>query len=270
VRRFVTQFLLSTALVATGLSPAACNKSEEEFLSETKEFLTAGNDVNDFEWPGTRLHVAAKKGYVRVTELLLEHKADVNAAGYIGWFNSGRMVQFDGLTPLHEGADGGHVAIVRILLDHGADLNMGSITPLHAAVRKGYVEVVRLLLDRGARVNVTTEARSESVLHWAVGAGQIEAAEMLLNAGAAADARDESGFTPLHWAAFLADAEMAQLLLNHRADANASDLRRRTPLYWAAGDHRRQVAAVIARAGGELRLDQVLPLKRVPHMIPIN
>lgn len=263
----VLGLVFGMAAIAAGVG---CSKTEEEVVAETKAFLNAGGHPDDFEWPGTRLHVAAKKGYKTVTRLLLHYGADVNALGYIGWFTAGKMVRFGGLTPLHEAASFGHPEIAETLIARGADVNMGSIAPLHAAARKGHVAIVKLLLHHGANVNVHTEAREETPLHWAVGAGERAIAELLLASGADPNARDAGGFAPLHWAAFLADEKIAEVLLAHGADVNAYDNRRRTPLYWAGGGHRRSVARVLRARGGELRLDQVLPARRAPRMIRIE
>jgi len=259
--------LLGAALVVFGVG---CSKTEEEILAETTAFLNAGGHPDDFEWPGTRLHVAAKKGYRTVARLLLHYGADPNALGYIGWFTSGKMVSFGGLTPLHEAASFGRPKIAQMLIERGVDVNMGSITPLHAAARKGHADIVKLLLRHGARVNVGTEGREETPLHWAVGSGNKEIALLLLARGADPNQRDADGFAPLHWSAFLADWETAKILLAHGADVNAYDKRRRTPLYWAGGAHRRSVAHVLRSHGGQLRLEQIVPARRAPRMIRIN
>lgn len=57
----------------------------------------------------TPLHTAAHLGEIETVTMLLDHGADVNAAGY------------EGRTPLHTAARTGHAHIVTLLLAHGAD-----------------------------------------------------------------------------------------------------------------------------------------------------
>jgi ankyrin repeat protein len=74
-------------------------------------------------------------------QLLLNHKADVNAQG--GLYG----------TALQAASCGGHEAVVQLLLDYKADVNAQGGhygTALQAASYGGHEAVVRLLLERGA------------------------------------------------------------------------------------------------------------------------
>ena len=77
----------------------------------------------------TPLHVAALWGHVGIAEMLLRHRAEVNACNKAG------------MTPLHGAAMAGHEDVVAFLAQHGADTNardtLGN-TPLHFAVWDGH------------------------------------------------------------------------------------------------------------------------------------
>ncbi|KAJ5162637.1 Mg2+ transporter protein CorA-like/Zinc transport protein ZntB [Penicillium coprophilum] len=76
----------------------------------------------------TALHVATAHDRVDIVQLLIAHKAAVNAASDGGW------------TPLHNACDKGCEDIVRILLSEGAHINaqlLNGITPLHLAAQGG-------------------------------------------------------------------------------------------------------------------------------------
>ncbi|XP_018430913.1 PREDICTED: protein phosphatase 1 regulatory inhibitor subunit 16B-like [Nanorana parkeri] len=73
---------------------------------------------------GRNLHIAAANGYLDAAELLLDHKASVNAGDCDGW------------EPLHAAACWGQIQLVEVLGAHGADLNAKSLldeTPLDSA-----------------------------------------------------------------------------------------------------------------------------------------
>ena len=210
----------------------------------------------------TALDSAARFGDLEVVQVLLDHKADVNARDNSGWtpilslsyghrhlnipqlwpdvaqllLKYGADVNArvnDGRTPLHVAAVQ-IVEIVRILLEHGANVdavdNEGR-TPLHSAAQYGRVEAVRVLLEHGANVDaVDNEARVP--LHSAAREGQVEAFRVLLEHGANAGAVDNKGSTPLHlaWA-----VEKVRALLEHGANVDAVDNKGRTPLHLAWG-----------------------------------
>jgi len=99
---------------------------------------------------------------LRICELLVKHKADVNYAGKLGD------------TPLHKAAQNGREDICALLIANGAKANspdrLGA-TPLHKAARNGFWKVVEILLKNKADANAvdalkstplkTAEARAE-------------------------------------------------------------------------------------------------------------
>jgi cytohesin len=84
-----------------------------------------------------------------VAELLLAHKADVNAKGK--W----------NITPLYLAAGSGHKEVVELLLANKADVNARDsyegMTPLHCAAAFGHKNVAELLLTNNADVNATNK-----------------------------------------------------------------------------------------------------------------
>jgi ankyrin repeat protein len=87
---------------------------------------------------GIRLYIwRLKMGTKQVVQMLLDHKADVNATdGY--YFRT---------TALHLAAENGHEAVVHVLLNHKADANVtggcSGKTALHRAAENGHEAVVQ-------------------------------------------------------------------------------------------------------------------------------
>ncbi len=86
-------------------------------------FSFLGADVNSQTWETreTALTLAASSGFPSLTQLLVEHGADVNA-GYS--------------TALMEAAQEGHLAVVKILLASGANPNIAFTPPKNITVQQ--------------------------------------------------------------------------------------------------------------------------------------
>jgi hypothetical protein len=109
--------------------------------------LNRGADPNLREDEGflTPLHVAAGRGQVEISRMLLQHKVDQNA------------LDKHGQTPLHLASQQGHIDVARLLLEHGVDVNAqdnNRSTALHLASEESKLEVARLLLEYVADVEV--------------------------------------------------------------------------------------------------------------------
>lgn len=102
-----------------------------------KKLINDGSAVNakiSDNW--TVLHIAAKKGFAEVCDVLLENKANPNIAGS------------HGITPLHFAAELSHFDIVRSLLTHGAMYNVvadSDATPLEVAKQTNIKDLLNLV-----------------------------------------------------------------------------------------------------------------------------
>ncbi len=213
---------------------------------EIAELLLAHKaEVNARSKSGTTaLHEAASVGDKDTAELLLANKAELDAK------------PTGGRTPLHVAALAGHTDLAELLLASKADVNAkdkDGLTPLH--VLAGFnqyhdpKELAQLLLAKGAEVNAVCDG-GFTPLHWAAVNHNKDVAEVLLANKAEVNAKDKTGSTPLHCAAASRNKEMVQLLLANKAEVNAKDTGGRTPLRWAA-KRDKDVAEVLRQHGGQ-------------------
>jgi uncharacterized protein len=118
-------------------------------LLEEDPALVSAWSVDGF----TPLHYAAFFGRRDAAELLVKHRADLEAPA--------RNEQFaPDARPLHSAAAAGQHDVVALLLDAGADPNArqhAGYTPLLEAAQRGDAELADLLLGAGADPSVTLE-----------------------------------------------------------------------------------------------------------------
>ncbi|XP_078608941.1 uncharacterized protein LOC144880570 [Branchiostoma floridae x Branchiostoma japonicum] len=195
--------------------------------------LEAGVDVNvKREWKGwdnlTPLHVASRHGQTEVAELLIEHKAEVDARNE---------------TPLHLASEYGQTEVAELLIEHKAEVDArgrNQSTPLHGAAQQGHTGTCELLIRHGADVTARTKWQS-TPLHWAAGLGHTGTCELLIRHGADVMARDQLQETPLHKAAAGGHTGTCELLIRHGADVMARTKDGRTPTDIAEDQRTRRV-----------------------------
>ena len=86
------------------------------------------------------IHSACAISNLEITELLIQHGADVNAK------------QMQGVTPLHSAVHNGQTKLSKLLIDNGAEINAktdNGETPLFMAKEKNFQETAELLINHG-------------------------------------------------------------------------------------------------------------------------
>lgn len=107
-----------------------------------RELLHRGADIHSVSQNPMKLmaiHAATANGNVKISKMLLEYGAHVNAQ------------QEGGFTPLHAAAQSGNEALIRVLHEHGADtgiFNSEGKTPLELALDNNHVGAADLLQGR--------------------------------------------------------------------------------------------------------------------------
>ena len=208
----------------------------------TQLLLDHGADVEAADNNGfTALIRAAFEGHEAVTKLLLDHRADVAAATK------------NGQTAMIQAAFGGHEAVTKLLLDHGADVataeNNGQ-TALMLAAAGGHEAVAKVLLDHGADVAATNNGPTALML--AAAGGHEAVTKLFLNDGADVAAADNNAGTALIHAAFGGHEAVAKVLLDHGADVAAATNNGRTALMLAAADGHEALTKLLLNNGADV------------------
>ena len=205
--------------------------ARESSVESAESLLAAGANVNDTGADGsTALAVAALSGQSAVAQLLIEHGADLNAAG-------------GGYAPLHATVLRGELNLAESLMAHGADVNVRltratqarrslddyafdrkliGATPFMLAARDGEAAFMRAFAAAGADTSIglpdgspplAVAARGEQHFRTAQtgGVGQpsprvldqraLAAVKVVVELGADVNGADQSGNSAMHVAA---------------------------------------------------------------------
>lgn len=205
--------------------------------------------ADGFGW--TALHYSAFAGSTKITQILLDRGADIEATS-ISSSRKRNVFTGEKSTPLHVAAAFGALDVVQLLLASGASANVRDLrgwTPLMRAARYGHADVVQALIDGGAEFD---DPGNFSPLHLAAVLGLADVAEVLLNAGADIEATTRAGVTPLFAAAQYGRLEVAQLLINRGANKDAQDSGGSFPIDIICEKNRDCIPTVIAELEGLL------------------
>ncbi|KAJ7794721.1 ankyrin repeat-containing domain protein [Mycena olivaceomarginata] len=191
----------------------ALNKGNERM---SRLLIEHGAVLDAKQYENTLRHVS-RLGYIGCVRILLEHGVDVNAPSTYS-DEPGYPYHHVGCTALHMAALNSfdNSEVVRLLLAHGADVKAVSAkhgTPLMAVSGiSGWddhaQETIRLLIEHGAEVD-------------AVGGSWPSDLHIFLNDGAHDNPQDEPWGTALVMAAYEEKVETVRLLIKHGANVNA-------------------------------------------------
>lgn len=130
----------------------------------------------------TPLHLGALNGNVKLVEVLIAWRANVNCSG-----------TKNKRTPLHMAAEGGHKETVELLIARGSENrpNHQEQLPLHLAAEHGNAAVVKVLLDKfKGTVDANDRHGQTPLIMAAYGSGTADVVAVLAAAGADLSARD--------------------------------------------------------------------------------
>ena len=208
------------------------------------------------------LYAAVSKGDLKMTNLLIENGADINAAykdhTILGWaallrqkdivnmllekgaiLNTGDKQK---ITPFSSACLGGDPEIVRLMLEKGVDINSNKISAVlytTAVVNeskkikndKDVLSIVQLLHDKGYSIN-TTNGHLTPLLA-ALGNQYYKTARYLISKGAMVNDSNNFGKTPLHTAAYYGSFDMVKLLISKGAKVDAKNKEGETPIVYS-------------------------------------
>ncbi|EPE26751.1 Ankyrin repeat-containing protein [Glarea lozoyensis ATCC 20868] len=177
------------------------------------ELLESKDHINKQDKDGkTPLHLAADRGFVHLTTLLLSLGATPN------------LLDNRSATPLDIAIGKNHSDLIKLLLQHGAgveeDGRFGN-GALQAAANKGNNAVLGALLDAGAGINAWSKSEG-TALQQASFMARLDTVKYLLERGADVNIKGASFFgTALQAAMIIMDFKVIELLVENGADINA-------------------------------------------------
>ena len=163
------------------------------------------------------LHIACRKGHLKIIKVLIQHGAEIDA----------RTEDPRGVSALHESVSSNQIDVVKYLIEHGVKLDIFDISgfsPLHTAAKHGYTDVMDLLLKAGMTADLYCVDPIHTPLVTSIISGQYSCVKTLLEAGSKVDGVLNDG-APLHQAIRLEPTNLPiiELLVSFGANEHVPD-----------------------------------------------
>lgn len=208
--------------------------AERGNLSEAKEAIEKGADINAEGRYGTALMRATLNGHLDIVKLLIEKGANIDE----------KNKHLDGETALMRACALGHIDVVKLLIEKGADINAKDNNG-ETVLKKtpNLLDIAKLLIEKGADVNAKDNNGNTALMDGVVNSWKKKAI-FLVKKDADVDIKNNRGESVLtlifeHLTLFPADMELAHLaglVLRAVADINEKDNSGRTLLDRAIGN----------------------------------
>ncbi|MET0045081.1 MAG: ankyrin repeat domain-containing protein [Candidatus Thiodiazotropha sp. 6PLUC3] len=157
-------------------------------IDQLERNLYWGSDVNQAGADGlTPLHIAARKGSLVMSRILVKHQANLEA------------LDEQGHTPLIYALIARNPIIAEYLLNSGAKLDPDNALHITAALGSADREVISFLIKHGASLDNLGD-KGNTPLHSAILNDQRVTAKYLINRGASLEITNQDGLTPLELA----------------------------------------------------------------------
>lgn len=170
----------------------------------------------------TPLHLAARKGYHDVCEILLKHDKGLTQSVWERLVGPSLQVDskdYYATTPFGYAVQQGHPRTVEVFLDQYPELVNACDQKkflFHRAINMRKIEIVQTFLSRGADVQMK-DKDGQTALHTAVLTKDTEMIKLILAHGAAVDVKDKWGYTP----AFLTSDPKTRMILRNHGNAHS-------------------------------------------------
>jgi len=237
----------------------------------------------------TALHLAAKGGHLKLTQVLIQRKLQVNfqnaqklTALHVACMEDSADVVLELIfgkadvnltdqaqqTALHKVVYADNQEVMKVLVEHGnaqlSAVDDRGTTPLLLAAEFGKMRFVEYLLAKDPSLALASDENGWTALHLCAHGREMRrnstkpgkfttCAKLCIEAKAPVDAFDEDRKTPLHRASQTGDRETVELLLQHGASVGAEDNCRWTPLHYASQDGHLVVAKILLEAKAEVQ-----------------
>ncbi|MCR4556007.1 MAG: ankyrin repeat domain-containing protein [Alphaproteobacteria bacterium] len=194
----------------------------KKLLRKNKKLINIPID----EKGNTPQHLAAKKGNLRLLDLLISKEADKEKKNKAG--DTPLLIAAKKIPQLYD-----------MLVLYEADINTQDVngdTPLLIAVKNNMPFLCKVLILYGADINIQ-DANGDTPLHLAAKEGNLRLLDLLISKEADKKKKNKAGDTPLLIVIKNKNSSLINALISYGADVDAQDANGDTPLHLAAKEN---------------------------------